>query len=814
MSISSHTNSISSRWMFYVFLTLLWCNLRLEASSNDWPGFRGPNSDGSAFSGNKFNLTQGGQLNVAWRSGIGPGYSGVSIVEGRAVTMFMEGENDVAAAFDTKTGKKLWSYTIGPAYKGHDGSHDGPIATPLISNGRVFSLDPTGKLFALDFATGKEIWTANVADGMKDDRKPLYGFATSPLMAGGVLVVEVGADQNRAIAGFDPASGAKKWTLGDDKVNYQSPILWKWNGTDQVVAAGNSKLFGIEPTKGEILWEFAHEGLDYPIAAGAMVPVPAGDGYLFLKNKLDTSTMIHLTAGSDGKIKVEPVWTAGVLKSSYSVPVYYKGYLYGYNGRTILTCVDAKTGELKWRSRDPGDGFLLLLDGNLIIQAKEGTLHIGPASPDGWKETARIELFQQVSWTNPSFAEGAIFSRGQGELARIEWSASKTAAQAAINTLGAAPATSRFAKFVQEVESAPDKKAAVDQFMATIHSYPYVEWPNTVHFLYRGTADDMGIAGDMIGIRREDPMLRVPGTDLFYYSIQLEPDALIEYQFIKNYEEKLKDPKNDRFIKEDEGDFSLLIMPGWKEPAFLKAASSDRRGRIESHELNIQLRERTSAKFDVYLPAGYQNGNQRYPVVLILGADEAETKGLLPNIFDNLISVSVQPVIAIFVSNTNYGSKAPDYPEVADLDASIVVKEILPFVDANYRTTTEPISRAIMGGGFAGYMAIYTALKFPGVFGNIAMQSIEMLDEDAKQLKKQMRTNQEQPLRVYHDWGLYELRATREGWDMRRTNTEFNAFLRERGYKPAGGETHQSWGWAIWRNQTDRWLTAFFPITQ
>ena len=666
----------------------------LQAASEDWPGFRGPNFDGSAPIDTSFGVKEG-QLQVAWRSNLGAGYSGVSVVAGRALTLFSDGTNDLAAAFDSKTGKELWRYRIGPTYKGHDGSHNGPIATPVIADGRVFGLDAHGKLFALDVSSGKELWIANLAEGLAEDRKPFYGFGTSPLIAGGVLIVELGADANRAIAGYDPATGQRKWALGEDKVNYQSPIVIKWKSTEQVVAVGDTKLFGIDPAQGKILWEYVYQGEERAMANQSLVPVPSGEGLLFLKNKQDSSTMVRLTDTS-GKLKVEPVWTAQVLKATYSLPVYHDGYLYGYNGRTVLTCVDAKTGELKWRSREPGDGFLLLLNGNLVIQAKEGSLHIGPASPNGWKETNRIDLFQKVSWTNPSFAEGAIFSRGQAELARIEWSTGKTAAKPAVASLGAPPVDSQFAKFISDVGSASDKTLKMDQFMASIPSFPYVEWPDRVHFIYRGTAEDMGIAGDMIGERREDPMLRVPGTDLFYYSIALEPDARLNYRFVKNYDEKLVDPRNNQKINLGErGDFSWFGMPGWNSPDFLNSPPESKRGKIESKELVSKARENTKAKFDVYLPVGYSSGKEPYPLVILIGGKEAQTVGMVPTALDNLIGNSVKPMIVVFLQDMDYGEKPPDdYQYQLDLEAGIVTNEVLPFIEKNYRTIPQSTSRA------------------------------------------------------------------------------------------------------------------------
>src|SRR5687767_1412607 len=90
--------------LFSVFIIILTVNIAL---AKDWPGFRGPNYNGSTTDGNFGAKTQG-QLAVAWRGALGSGYSGITIAEGRAITMFSDGKNDVVVAFDAKSGKELW----------------------------------------------------------------------------------------------------------------------------------------------------------------------------------------------------------------------------------------------------------------------------------------------------------------------------------------------------------------------------------------------------------------------------------------------------------------------------------------------------------------------------------------------------------------------------------------------------------------------------------------------------------------------------------------------------------------------------------
>lgn len=204
------------------------------ADANDtaeWPGFRGARADGVAAARGVFG-SGSVRLEIAWKRPLGKGYSGVSIAEGRAVTLFSDGVSDVVIAFDAASGSELWRHALGETYRGHDGSQDGPISTPFLSGGRVFALGPRGTLVALHAETGGEIWRTDL---VRDHGavKPHWGFGTSPLTVSGVLLVQIGA-KGALVAGFEPATGRRLWGVGDDSVSYQSPVPVLRSGRERV----------------------------------------------------------------------------------------------------------------------------------------------------------------------------------------------------------------------------------------------------------------------------------------------------------------------------------------------------------------------------------------------------------------------------------------------------------------------------------------------------------------------------------------------------------------------------------------------------
>jgi len=140
---------------------------------------------------------------------------------------------------------------------------------------------------------------------------------------------------------------------------------------------------------------------------------------------------------------------------------------------------------------------------------------------------------------------------------------------------------------------------------------------------------------------------------------------------------------------------------------------------------------------------------------------------------------------------------------------TMVAGELVPLVDERYRTVADPMSRASVGAAGAGRMAWVVALGNPGTFGRIGTQSAQYGVDD---MSGQLKDVSEHPLVVYMDWGTYDLRSPHEAWDLAEENRKVWELLRERGYRPAGGEVPEGFGWACWRGHTDDMLASLYPM--
>lgn len=773
-----------------------------QPAPEEWPSWRGPQYNMSAASPaiSKFNSPA---LRVVWKKEIGSAYSPVSIAAGKAVTLFSDGEKDWVVSFDAATGEELWRTAIDSTYIGHDGSHDGPIAAPAIANGMVFAVSPWGELAALDLQSGKLQWRKHLKTDF-EGVKPWYGFSSAPLVFDQLLILQTGGPQEKAVSAFDIQTGNVRWQAVFDTVTYQSPLIAEIDGRKQIIAVTDRNLVSLNPENGEELWRFSHLGGPSVMGAGTLNPTYLGEGRFLMKNQSGATGMFKL-ATSEAGVSGSEIWSSERIKRTYDTPVYHDGIIYGFNSR-ILTAIEADSGKQVWRSRPPGDGFNALADGHLISVSKKGHLTLAAVSNDGYQELDRIELFEDNSWTSPSFAYGKIYARSFSEIACV-----KVVEKDAVAAMATEPVNdaSAFMAFLKELPSAENRSAAAEAFLESQKEFPIIDG-NTVHFIYRGAAKDVAIIGDLVGDRFEQMMTNIDGTNLFYYSAVVKPGARLDYAFVVNYEDRQIDSLNNRQTDTIFGPASWFAMPGW-QPANYLLAPEKSLSTIDTISFESEFAE--NRRIDVYLPAGYADGDDRFPTIYMHWGDKAQEWGQLPVILDNLIGSQMQPAIVVFVPQIEKLRSGEWIGGQKDAYAQMIAEELVPFIDENYRTIADPAQRLNAGMGFAGYAALYGSFKYPGVFGNISSQSAFMITYQENQLKEAIATAENHPVKIFLEWAHYDYRSDVEGWGAGKANVSVTEYLKEYGYQPKTNIVKMGSGWGSWKHRAGDLLIHFFPKT-
>ena len=243
---------------------------------------------------------------MVWQRAVGSAYSAIVVANGSVVTMASDHTNDSVIALDEESGDELWREPIAETYPGRNGALDGPVSTPVIDGDVVFALGPFGDLVALDLQTGQKRWSTHLMN-QHSGSLPHWGFTTSPLVYGNLLVVATGGAENNMITAFDKQNGEIVWVAGNDNINYQSPIVMPFNGQDQIICAGDEKLYGLRPRDGTTLWQAPHAGQRF--YAKIVNPVIVDEGKLFMTYRRSESKLVTLKEDQNG-YEIIDSWTS------------------------------------------------------------------------------------------------------------------------------------------------------------------------------------------------------------------------------------------------------------------------------------------------------------------------------------------------------------------------------------------------------------------------------------------------------------------------------------------------------------------------
>lgn len=770
-------------------MTRMLCSLVIAALplslAGEWPQWRGPDGDGSVDGAGLFSRESFG-LKKAWAMELGSSYAGIAAADGRVVTAVARDGEDRIVAFDDESGEELWSYAFGEMYGGHDGSHDGPLAMPVIADGTVIGLGARGALVALRATDGEQLWRVELTKAVEAP-KPFYGFTATPLVVDELVVVQAG----KGLAAFDLESGEARWQSAELSTEYESPIVAELLGQRQILATGGKAAVGVDPTDGSVLWTLAGEFSN----SGTPMVLP-GDRLLLKTRGYD---LYQARRDGDG-VAFDKLWSSDALRRSYALPVHHEGYLYGFDGR-FLVGVDAATGEGVWKSRPPGGRALILVDDHLVVFGGTGDIVVVEADPEGYVEKARINVSTTDSFTAPSFADGRIFVRNLTDFAALE---------VTDVVADAAPAAPRnaFERFIASLDGARDKEHSIDHYMRGQARFPIVEDDRWVHFVYRGDVDDLAIRGSFLPTGQEVALDRVEGTDFHHKSFRIDPDIRIEYQFAVDFDEHVPDPLNPRRAPSYTGaPHSELAVGDYRYYEVMEPFDGPQ-GVIESFELESKFRKNTR-DVHVYLPHGYGKGSQKYPLVVVPDAVGWVESGRVANTLDRVTASYTHPAVVAFVR-----TPGPFWQELGTGDAAnytkLIVEELLPELERRYDVSDEAEQRTILGRGHGGVASIVIALTAPGVFGNAAAYSYWHPRDVEDEVNAAIAAGKGKQTRFHITWNHYDDRAPGGANDTGKDSAALHGQLVGAGYPVAGGERRDSTGWASWSASLAESLRAFY----
>jgi outer membrane protein assembly factor BamB len=379
-----------------------------------WTDFRGPQRDGHYRERTIRTDWPAGGLKPVWKQPLGGGYASFVVARGRAFTIEQRGPQEVVAAYDVPTGRELWANGWNAEFRELMGG-DGPRATPTWADGRVYALGAQGELRSIDDTTGRTVWRTNIIDdtGAKNLQ---WGMAASPLIVDNTVVVLPGGSSAQSIVAYQRDTGARAWSAEGDQQAYSSPMLVTLAGVRQILVFSASRLMGVSPNGGKVLWSYPWK-TQFDINASQ--PLIVGDDRVFISTGYGTgAAVIELTATGEA-LSPREVWRNIRMKNQFSSSVLQDGYIYGLD-EAILACIDASTGDLKWKGGRYGYGQVMLASGHLIVVTEGGDLVLVRATPDRHDERARFSALEGKTWNHPAMADGYLLVRNLAEMAAFD----------------------------------------------------------------------------------------------------------------------------------------------------------------------------------------------------------------------------------------------------------------------------------------------------------------------------------------------------------------------------------------------------------
>ncbi len=398
------------------------------SGSADWPQFRGPNRDARSTESGLLQQWPEGGPKLAWQlSGMGIGYSSVSIQNGRLFTMGDIGANQFVIALSLDQKAIQWKTRIGAAWT--EDQYAGARGTPTTDGELIYAIGTEGDLMALEAATGKVRWKKSLPGDFSGRMMSGWKWSESPLVDGDRLVVTPGGPSTLLVC-LEKATGKEIWRTkagemgpkGRDGAAYSSVVISNGAGVKQYVQLMGRGVVGVRASDGKFLWTYNKVAND---TANISTPIVSGD-FVFSATGYQTgSGLLKLTREGEGVTATEQYFLDGkTFQNHHGGMVLVGGHIYGGQGHRmgLPICIEFATGRKVWggdiRNAGKGSAAVAYADSNLIFRYENGVVVLIEATPAGYKEKGQFEIpnASPLNWPYPAIADGKLFLRDQDRL--------------------------------------------------------------------------------------------------------------------------------------------------------------------------------------------------------------------------------------------------------------------------------------------------------------------------------------------------------------------------------------------------------------
>ena len=288
-------------------------------------------------------------------------------------------------------------------------------SSPAAADGKVVTFGVTGILTCRNAADGSQLWQKKDATAW-----PRFYTSSSPLIADGLCVVQVGGASDGGVAAYSLKSGDEKWHWTGAGPGYASPVVMVVAGTKIVVALTDKSVVGISLADGKELWQtpFAASGMAY----NASTPIVDGDTLIYAGQGRGIHAM-KIAKQGDAFTTTE-LWTVANVSPQFNSAVLKDGFLYGLTQRSTFFCVNAKTGAVAWSDADSKgqpQGYGAVVDAGSVLLAltPKSQLYVVQPSDKAYTEVASIKVADSATFAYPVVSGNRLFIRDHDSVALL-----------------------------------------------------------------------------------------------------------------------------------------------------------------------------------------------------------------------------------------------------------------------------------------------------------------------------------------------------------------------------------------------------------
>lgn len=336
--------------------------------------------------------------------GLGQGFTSVTVVNNKVYTTGVIGGKGVVFCLGTD-GKLVWKVEYG---KDWTESFPGTRTTLVYNKAKLYLATAYGEALCLDANTGNKVWSVDMATKY-GSRTPKWGIVEAPAILEDKVFFTPGGTEVSIVA-LDINSGKEIWkskATGEGSA-YCSPLLIDHKGKKILVTSLTGNIVGLDVNDGTMLWSVPQTNV-YSIHPNTPL---YKDGYVYSLTGYKTGGVMFKIA-EDGK-SVTELWRNKTLDSQMGGAVWIDDLIIG-SGQTDRSwqALDAKTGNVLFKTTEIGKGVVIYADGLLYCYADNGEMGILEIVDNSFKLKSkfRITLGTEQHWAHPVIDKGVLYIR-------------------------------------------------------------------------------------------------------------------------------------------------------------------------------------------------------------------------------------------------------------------------------------------------------------------------------------------------------------------------------------------------------------------